>query len=77
MRIAVVGATGLVGTVLLKVLQERNFPVTELIPVASEKSIGKSFMSLMHEEKLNTQQFGCSTRTYKLVQSISSHQPFF
>lgn len=41
MKIAVVGATGLVGTVMLKVLEERNFPVTELIPVATEKSIGK------------------------------------
>jgi aspartate-semialdehyde dehydrogenase len=41
MKIAVVGATGLVGTKMLQVLEERNFPVTELIPVASEKSIGK------------------------------------
>nr|WP_294894604.1 aspartate-semialdehyde dehydrogenase [uncultured Pedobacter sp.] len=41
MKVAVVGATGLVGTVMLKVLAERNFPVTELIPVASEKSKGK------------------------------------
>ena len=41
MKIAVVGATGLVGSKMLQVLQERNFPVTELIPVASEKSIGK------------------------------------
>jgi aspartate-semialdehyde dehydrogenase len=41
MKIAVVGATGLVGTVMLKVLEERNFPMTELIPVASEKSVGK------------------------------------
>ncbi len=41
MRVAVVGATGLVGTVMLKVLAERGFPVTELIPVASEKSAGK------------------------------------
>ena len=41
MKIAVVGATGLVGTVMLKVLEERNFPVTELIPVATKKSIGK------------------------------------
>ncbi len=41
MRIAVVGATGLVGTTILKVLEERNFPVTELIPVASERSAGK------------------------------------
>ena len=41
MRIAVVGATGMVGTVMLKILAERNFPVTELVPVASERSIGK------------------------------------
>ncbi len=41
MKIAVVGATGLVGTKMLEVLAERNFPVTELIPVASEKSVGK------------------------------------
>jgi len=41
MKVAVVGATGLVGTKMLQVLEERNFPVTELIPVASEKSIGK------------------------------------
>src|ERR1700755_3717954 len=41
MKVAVVGSTGLVGTKMLQVLAERNFPVTELIPVASEKSIGK------------------------------------
>ncbi|MFY7987602.1 MAG: aspartate-semialdehyde dehydrogenase [Flavobacterium sp.] len=41
MRVAVVGATGMVGEIMLQVLAERNFPVTELIPVASEKSIGK------------------------------------
>jgi aspartate-semialdehyde dehydrogenase len=41
MKIAVVGATGLVGAKMLQVLDERNFPVTELIPVASEKSVGK------------------------------------
>ena len=41
MKIAVVGATGLVGTKMLQVLAERNFPVTELLPVASEKSVGK------------------------------------
>ena len=41
MKVAVIGATGLVGTVMLKVLEERNFPVTELIPVASERSVGK------------------------------------
>jgi len=41
MKVAVVGATGLVGTKMLQVLAERNFPVTEIIPVASERSIGK------------------------------------
>lgn len=41
MRVAVVGATGLVGSTIIKVLEERNFPVTELIPVASERSVGK------------------------------------
>jgi len=42
MKIAVVGATGMVGSVMLKVLEERNFPITELVPVASQRSIGKS-----------------------------------
>ncbi len=41
MKIAVVGATGLVGTKMIEVLLERNFPITELIPVASENSVGK------------------------------------
>jgi aspartate-semialdehyde dehydrogenase len=42
MKVAVVGATGLVGSKMLEVLAQRNFPVTELIPVASEKSVGKT-----------------------------------
>lgn len=41
MKVAVVGATGLVGSRMLQVLEEQNFPVSELIPVASEKSVGK------------------------------------
>jgi len=41
MKVAVVGATGMVGNVMLKVLEEHNFPVTDLIPVASENSVGK------------------------------------
>jgi len=41
MKVAVVGATGMVGNVMLQVLREQNFPITELIPVASEKSVGK------------------------------------
>jgi len=44
MKVAVVGATGLVGTKMLQVLAERKFPVTDLIPVASEKSVGKEVM---------------------------------
>ncbi len=41
MKIAVVGATGLVGQMMRRILEERNFPVTELIPVATERSVGK------------------------------------
>src|SRR5664279_5990677 len=44
MKVAVVGATGLVGTKMLEVLAERNFPLKELIPVASEKSVGKKVL---------------------------------
>lgn len=44
MKVAVVGATGLVGGMMLKILEERNFPVTELIPVATEKSVGSEVM---------------------------------
>ena len=44
MRVAVVGVTGMVGNVMLEVLAEHNFPVTELIPVASEKSVGKKMV---------------------------------
>ena len=42
MKVAVVGATGMVGQIMLKVLAERNFPITELIPVASKRSVGKT-----------------------------------
>jgi len=44
MKTAVIGATGLVGSTMLRILEERNFPVTELIPVASENSLGKSII---------------------------------
>jgi aspartate-semialdehyde dehydrogenase len=44
MKIAVIGATGMVGTVMLKILAERNFPVTELFPVASERSVGREVL---------------------------------
>ncbi|MBK8884174.1 MAG: aspartate-semialdehyde dehydrogenase [Bacteroidales bacterium] len=44
MKTAVVGATGMVGQTMIKVLEERNFPITELIPAASERSVGKEVM---------------------------------
>lgn len=48
MKVAVVGATGMVGEVMLKVLAERNFPITELLLVASERSVGKK---IVYKEK--------------------------
>ncbi len=44
MKVAVVGATGMVGEVMLKILEERNFPVTALLPVASQRSVGKKIV---------------------------------
>jgi aspartate-semialdehyde dehydrogenase len=44
MKTAVVGATGMVGQTMIRVLEERNFPITDLIPAASEKSVGKEIM---------------------------------
>ncbi len=52
MKVCVVGATGLVGTKILEVLAERNFPVSELIPVASEKSIGKEVVFKNNKYKI-------------------------
>jgi len=52
MKVAVVGATGLVGGMMLKVLEERKFPVSELIPVASEKSVGKNVIFNSKEYKV-------------------------
>lgn len=54
MKVAVVGATGLVGSMMIKVLEERKFPVTEFIPVASERSAGKSVMFNGREYKVQT-----------------------
>ena len=56
MKIAVVGATGLVGTKMLEVLVERNFPVMELIPVASEKSVGKEITFKGNTYKVHSMQ---------------------
>lgn len=54
MKVTVIGATGLVGKVMLEVLQERNFPVTQLIPVASRESAGKSVLFGEKEIKVET-----------------------
>lgn len=56
MKVAVVGATGLVGSVMLKVLTEKNFPVSEFIPVASNKSAGKKILFKEKEYTLHTMQ---------------------
>jgi len=56
MRVAVVGATGLVGSVMLKVLIEKNFPITDFIPVASDKSAGKKILFKNKEYSLHTMQ---------------------
>lgn len=52
MKLAVVGATGMVGEVMLKVLAERNFPITELLLVASERSVGKILTYKNNEYKV-------------------------
>jgi len=54
MKIAVVGATGLVGTEIMKVLEERDFPVTELVPVASSRSVGKEVVFNNNRYKVET-----------------------
>ncbi|MBF8457764.1 aspartate-semialdehyde dehydrogenase [Kaistella sp. G5-32] len=56
MKVALIGATGMVGQVMLKVLEERNFPLTELIPVASEKSVGKVIIFKGKEYKVVSMQ---------------------
>ena len=62
MKIAVVGATGLVGTKMLEVLAERNFPVSELIPVASEKSVGKEITFKGKQYKVRSMQQAIAER---------------
>ncbi len=62
MKIAVVGATGLVGTKMLEILTERNFPVTELIPVASERSVGKEIEFKGKKYKIHSMQQAIDTK---------------
>lgn len=56
MKVAVVGATGMVGTKMLQILAERNFPISELIPVASERSIGRTITYKGNEYKIASMQ---------------------
>jgi aspartate-semialdehyde dehydrogenase len=62
MKVAVVGATGLVGTKMLQVLEERKFPVTELIPVASEKSVGKEITFAGRKYKVHSMRDAIAAR---------------
>ena len=62
MKVAVVGATGLVGTKMLQVLAERNFPVTELIPVASARSAGKEIIFKGNPYKVVTMEEGIAAK---------------
>lgn len=62
MKVAVIGATGMVGKVMLEVLAERNFPISELIPVASEKSVGKTILFKGNEYKIQSMQDAISSR---------------
>ena len=71
MRIAVVGATGMVGRVMLQVLEERNFPITEIIPVASERSIGKTIEYKGKEYKIVSMQDAVEMRPDIAVFSAS------
>src|ERR1700744_1620119 len=63
MRVAVVGATGLVGSTMLQILEERNFPLTELIPVASARSVGGTISYRGEENKVGTPAEAIKSRT--------------
>lgn len=62
MKIAVVGATGLVGSTMLRILEERNFPFTTIIPIASEKSAGKTIKCSNKEFKVVTMEEGLALK---------------
>lgn len=62
MKVAIVGATGLVGSKMLQVLEERNFPVTEIIPVASERSVGKEIFFKAKSYKVVSMQDGINAK---------------
>ncbi|HTO15600.1 MAG TPA: aspartate-semialdehyde dehydrogenase [Edaphocola sp.] len=62
MKIAIVGATGLVGSTMLKILEERNFPLDELIPIASAKSAGKTVHFRTKEYKVLSMEEGLTQK---------------
>lgn len=62
MKVAVVGVTGLVGQVMLQVLEERNFPIDELVPVASERSVGKKVTFKNKEYTVVSMQTGVDSK---------------
>src|SRR5688500_19921875 len=64
LKVAVVGATGLVGTKMLQVLAERNFPVAEIIPVASERSVGKEVEYKGKQYKVVSMEDGICEKPY-------------
>jgi aspartate-semialdehyde dehydrogenase len=76
MKIAVVGATGMVGSKMLEVLEERNFPVTHLVPVASERSAGKKLSFRGKEYTIHTLQEGveaqCDIALFSAGGSVST-----
>ena len=74
MKVAVVGATGLVGTKMLQILAERNFPVSEIIPVASEKSVGKEIEFKGKKYKVVTMQEGIAALPKVAIFSASLAQ---
>jgi aspartate-semialdehyde dehydrogenase len=78
MKVAVVGATGLVGSKMLQVLAERNFPVTELIPVASERSVGKEVTFKGKKYKVVGMTDGIAAKRAKICRSRNySDRQFF
>ena len=76
MKVAIVGATGMVGQVMLKVLAERNFPVTSIIPVASEKSIGKEIEFKENTLTLNLKSFECKNGIKPTTYILKQKQGF-
>ena len=72
MKLAVVGATGLVGGEMLKVLAEHNFPITELIPVASAKSVGTTINYLGKEYPVRSMEDAIAAKPAIALESNNS-----